>query len=106
MSFPTYSLRPLLCRERVELTGSLDNGRHNVAIWLNWIVLFDLNQEMSASDQKLPAARPRNVCLHPIYSYRHFATSGGVISYGPDPIDQYRRAAGCVDRVPEGEKPP
>src|SRR3954467_1438789 len=40
----TYSLRPLLCRERVELTGSLDNGRHNVAIWLNWIVLFDLNQ--------------------------------------------------------------
>src|SRR3954452_2625115 len=62
----TYSLRPLLCRERVELTGSLDNGRHNVAIWLNWIVLFDLNQESPLRVKRCPAARPRNVCLHAI----------------------------------------
>jgi putative tryptophan/tyrosine transport system substrate-binding protein len=47
------------------------------------------------------AARYR---LPAIYSYRYFATSGGLISYGPDPIDQYRRAAGYVDRILKGEK--
>jgi putative tryptophan/tyrosine transport system substrate-binding protein len=48
------------------------------------------------------AARYR---LPAIYSYRYFATSGGLISYGADPIDQYRRAAGYVDRILKGEKP-
>jgi putative ABC transport system substrate-binding protein len=48
------------------------------------------------------AARHR---LPAIYSYRYFAASGGLISYGADPIDQYRRAAGYVDRILKGEKP-
>jgi putative ABC transport system substrate-binding protein len=48
------------------------------------------------------AARHR---LPAIYPYRYFATSGGLISYGPDSIDPYRRAAGYVDRILKGEKP-
>jgi putative tryptophan/tyrosine transport system substrate-binding protein len=43
--------------------------------------------------------------LPAIYPYRYFAGSGGLISYGPNLIDQYRHAAGYVDRILKGEKP-
>ena len=48
------------------------------------------------------AARHR---LPAVYPFRYFVTSGGLISYGPDPTDQFRRAAGYVDRILKGEKP-
>jgi putative ABC transport system substrate-binding protein len=48
-----------------------------------------------AARHKLPA----------IYYRRAFVTAGGMISYGPSLVDQYRRAAGYVDRVLKGEKP-
>jgi putative ABC transport system substrate-binding protein len=48
------------------------------------------------------AARHR---LPAIYSYRFFVSDGGLISYGPDPIDQFRRGASYVDRILKGEKP-
>ena len=48
-----------------------------------------------AARHKLPA----------VYAFRYFATSGGLISYGPDIIDPFRRAAGYVDRILKGEKP-
>jgi putative ABC transport system substrate-binding protein len=48
------------------------------------------------------AARLR---LPAIYPFRYFVSGGGLISYGPDPVDQYRRAAGYVDRILKGEKP-
>jgi ABC-type uncharacterized transport system substrate-binding protein len=48
------------------------------------------------------AARHR---LPAIYPYRYFATSGGLLSYGPDTIDQFRRAVAYVDRILKGEKP-
>jgi len=47
------------------------------------------------------AARHR---LPAVYPFRYFVTSGGLISYGPDPTDQFRRAAGYVDRTLKGEK--
>ena len=48
-----------------------------------------------ANRHKLPA----------VYNNRFFVTGGGLISYGPDFVDQYRRAAGYVDRILKGEKP-
>jgi putative ABC transport system substrate-binding protein len=48
------------------------------------------------------AARHR---LPAVYSNRVFAIGGGLISYGPDRVDQYRRAAGYVDRILKGDKP-
>ena len=48
------------------------------------------------------AARHR---LPAIYPYRLYAVSGGLISYGSDVADVFRRAAAYVDRVLKGEKP-
>src|SRR5262245_23890673 len=48
------------------------------------------------------AARHR---LPAVYAVRFFVTGGGLISYGPDRVDQFRRAAGYVDRILKGEKP-
>jgi putative ABC transport system substrate-binding protein len=48
------------------------------------------------------AARHR---LPAVYSERGSITAGGLISYGPDRLDQFRRTAGYVDRVLKGEKP-
>jgi ABC-type uncharacterized transport system substrate-binding protein len=48
------------------------------------------------------AARHR---LPAVYTVRFFVTGGGLISYGPDRVDQWRHAAGYVDRILKGEKP-
>jgi putative ABC transport system substrate-binding protein len=48
-----------------------------------------------AARHKLPA----------VYWERFYVAAGGLISYGPDRLDQYRRAAGYVDRILRGEKP-
>jgi putative ABC transport system substrate-binding protein len=43
--------------------------------------------------------------LPAVYPYHYFVSGGGLISYGPDTIDQYRRAADYIDRIFKGEKP-
>jgi ABC-type uncharacterized transport system substrate-binding protein len=50
------------------------------------------------------AARHRLPAIYP-GGGRMYVTGGGLLSYEPDPIDQYRRAAGYVDRILKGEKP-
>ena len=49
-----------------------------------------------------PAAKHR---LPAVYNTRLFTDSGGLISYGPDFLEQHRHAAGYVDRILKGEKP-
>ena len=48
----------------------------------------------AAARHKLPA----------VYPYRYVVTGGGLMSYGPDSIDQFRRAASYADRMLRGEK--
>jgi putative tryptophan/tyrosine transport system substrate-binding protein len=48
-----------------------------------------------AAQHKLPA----------VYPFRYFASTGGLISYGWDQLDEYHRAAAYVDRILKGEKP-
>ena len=48
-----------------------------------------------AAQHKLPA----------VYQERNYVTAGGLISYGPNFVDEFRRAAGYVDRILKGEKP-
>jgi putative ABC transport system substrate-binding protein len=43
--------------------------------------------------------------LPAVYPFRYFVTGGGLISYGADQPDIYRRAASYVDRILRGEKP-
>ena len=43
--------------------------------------------------------------LPAVYAFRYMVTAGGLISYGPDPIDLFRHAAGYIDRILKGEKP-
>jgi putative tryptophan/tyrosine transport system substrate-binding protein len=48
-----------------------------------------------AARHKLPA----------VYGFRYMVTAGGLLSYGPNSVDPFRRAAGYVDRILKGEKP-
>ncbi len=93
-------LRPLGVRDADEIEraitafarspngGLFVTGSTLVVVHRNLIVTL-------AARHKLPA----------VYYERGFAAAGGLISYGPDQIDQYRQAAGYVDRILKGEKP-
>ena len=67
--------------------GLIVTGSSSAAVHRELIVML-------AARHRLPA----------VYPFRYFVTSGGLISYGPDPIDVFRRAAGYVDRILKGEK--
>ena len=93
-------LRPIGAREAPEIERGVaafargPNGGMIVTVGGLSIAHRDLISTLAARHQ-LPA----------IYPFRYFVTSGGLMSYGPDQNDQYRRAAGYVDRILKGEKP-
>ena len=59
------------------------------------IAAIELDCRAQAARHKLPA----------IYYDRYFIAAGGLISYGPDNVGLFRRAASYVDRILKGEKP-
>jgi putative tryptophan/tyrosine transport system substrate-binding protein len=93
-------LRPIDAREVGEIERAIStfarssNGGLIVAASSGSVIHRDLIITLAAR-HKLPA----------VYGDRHFVTGGGLISYGPDRVEQFRRAAGYVDRILKGEKP-
>jgi ABC-type uncharacterized transport system substrate-binding protein len=81
-----------LARPGANITGFTDYDPPMAGKWLRMLT------------QIIPpvAARHR---LPAVYPFRYFATEGGVMSYGPDQIEQWRGAATYVDRILRGEKP-
>jgi putative ABC transport system substrate-binding protein len=93
-------LRPVDVRDATEVERGIAAfaGEPNGGLIVTGSGLAQLHRELIitlAARYRLPA----------VYPYRYFATAGGLISYGPDTIDPYRRAAGYVDRILKGEKP-
>lgn len=66
-----------------------------IALRLSGVISHRKSIIKAAAQHRLPA----------IYPLRIFAADGGLISYGPDTDDQFRRAASYVDRILKGEKP-
>ena len=67
--------------------------------------LIVTGSSLATVHRKLIIALAARYRLPAVYPLRLFITSGGLISYGPDSSDPFRRAAGYVDRVLRGEKP-
>ena len=67
--------------------------------------LIVLASAFGAKDSNLIVTLAARHRLPTVYPFRFFTAAGGLISYGPKSIDQYRRAAGYVDRILKGEKP-
>ena len=93
-------IEPVNMRDRQEIEGAIatfaddKNGGMILSGRSRAIQYHDLIIELAAR-HKLPTA----------YDERFYAAAGGLISYGTDRMDQYRRAAGYVDRILRGEKP-
>jgi putative ABC transport system substrate-binding protein len=66
------------------------------------IFIFD---GFSMSNRKTIIALAARHRLPAIYPFRVFVTDGGLVAYGVDPIEQFRRAASYVDRILRGERP-
>ena len=93
-------LSPINVRDAAEIERAITAferpGKGGLIVTTSASVLAHRNLIIAlAARHKLPA----------IYYARFYVTSGGLASYGPDYRDQYRRAAGYVDRILKGEKP-
>ena len=66
------------------------------------LIVTSIHRRRVIANSSPNSARHR---LPAVYAFRYFTTSGGLMSYGPDTTDPFRRAAGYIDRILKGEKP-
>jgi putative ABC transport system substrate-binding protein len=67
--------------------------------------LITIAMPLSVNNMGLIVSLAAKHRLPATYPFRFFVANGGLISYGPDSIEPYRRAAGYIDRILKGEKP-
>src|SRR5437773_463048 len=67
--------------------------------------LFAVSNALAASNQTRLTELATRYRLPAIYGQASFATNGGLISYGPDQTERFRRAAVMVDKILKGAKP-
>jgi putative ABC transport system substrate-binding protein len=94
-------LKPLVVGDASEIEatiGTFFSGSANGGLIITTGTVLQTNRELIvalAARHGLPA----------VYPFRTYVSAGGLAFYGPDILDQYRRAAGYVDRILKGEKP-
>jgi putative ABC transport system substrate-binding protein len=93
-------LQPLEARNSTEIEVGFDAAARERAAGL---VVFD--DPVLWSHRKRIVALAAQRRLPAVYGYRDFADDGGLMSYGPDRIDHYRRSAAYVDKILRGAKP-
>jgi putative ABC transport system substrate-binding protein len=84
--------------------GEIERGIAAFARGMNGGLIVTGNALALAHREQIVALAARHR-LPAVYPARIYTPVGGLISYGPDQIDQYRRAAGYVDRILKGENP-
>jgi len=67
--------------------------------------LFVISNALAASNQKRLADLAAKYRLPAVYPQINFVISGGLISYGPDQTERYRRVAAMIDKILNGSKP-
>jgi putative ABC transport system substrate-binding protein len=85
-------------------TGSIERGISDFARAGNG-GLIALRLSEVITNRKLIIKLAAQYRLPAVYPLHIFAADGGLISYGPDVVDEFRRAASYVDRILKGEKP-
>ncbi len=70
-----------------------------------WSAIQTVGSALATTHRNLIVGLAARHKLPAVYPYPYFVRDGGLICYGPDLIDQYRLAAGYVDRILKGEKP-
>jgi putative ABC transport system substrate-binding protein len=98
------SLKVELVALDVREAGAIERGLAAFAQGSNRGLIVVANPGASVHRDLIIALAARHR-LPAIYPYRYFATGGGLISYGTDNLEEWRRAATYVDRILKGEKP-
>jgi putative ABC transport system substrate-binding protein len=98
--FLRVEVRPLDARDASQIEPEIDAFAHDPN---GGLIVVAGGQ--AAVHRALIAAAAARYRLPAVYPFRYYVASGGLISYGPDNIDSFRRAAGYVDRILKGANP-